>query len=111
MLDANDIQIITQIVSTALAENNKVLRSEMQKNVSELREEMQKNNDSLRSEMLTIIESEVNPKLQLLAEGHEVLLEKLNRIEKQGDLVDRIVVVEEAVKHLNREINALKKAQ
>ncbi len=58
MLDANDVQTISRIVSEAIKENNK----------------------AIHADMMTIIESEVNPKLQLLAEGQEVLLERINRL-------------------------------
>ena len=58
MLDANDVQTISRIVSEALKEHNK----------------------AIHADMMTIIESEVNPKLQLLAEGQEVLLERINRL-------------------------------
>ena len=85
MLDANDIQIITEL--------------------------LRKNRDDTRNDMRAIIESEINPKLRLLAEGHEALLEKLNRMEKQDDLMGRIVILEGAVKKLNKELNAIKKAQ
>jgi hypothetical protein len=61
--------------------------------------------------MRAIIESEINPKLQLLAEGHEVLLERINRLEKQDELTGRVVILEEAVKKLNKEVSAIKKAQ
>ncbi|MBQ7693446.1 MAG: hypothetical protein IJT29_07535 [Oscillospiraceae bacterium] len=85
MLDSNDIQIITEL--------------------------LRQNREDTRNDMMTIIESEVNPKLQLLAEGHEALLEKFNRMEKQDELTDRVVILEEAVKKLNKELNAIKKAQ
>ena len=58
MLDANDVQTISRIVSEAIKENNK----------------------AIHADMMTIIESEANPKLQLLAEGQEVLLERINRL-------------------------------
>ena len=85
MLDSNDIQIITEL--------------------------LEKNRSDTRNDMMAIIESEVNPKLQLLAEGHEVLLEKINRLEKQDELTGRVVVLEKAVKKLNKEVDALKQAQ
>ena len=85
MLDSNDIQIITEL--------------------------LEKNRSDTRNDMRAIIESEVNPKLQLLAEGHEVLLEKINRLEKQDELTGRVVVLEKAVKKLNKEVDALKQAQ
>ena len=85
MLDSNDIQIITEL--------------------------LEKNRSDTRNDMMAIIESEVNPKLQILAEGHEVLLEKINRLEKQDELTGRVVVLEKAVKKLNKEVDALKQAQ
>ena len=85
MLDSNDIQIITEL--------------------------LEKNRSDTRNDMMAIIESEVNPKLQILAEGHEVLLEKINRLEKQNELTGRVVVLEKAVKKLNKEVDALKQAQ
>ena len=100
MLDSNDIQIITEL----LRQNREDTRAEM----TEL---LRQNREDTRNDMMTIIESEVNPKLQILAEGHEALLEKLNRMDKQNELTDRIVILEEAVKKLNKELNAMKKAQ
>ena len=111
MLDANDIQIITQIVTTALEKNNLAINEKIQDNNKEIHDLIHKNNKAIRSEMMTIIESEVNPKLRLLAEGQDALLEKINRIDKQDELVGRVVVLEEAVKRLNRELSAIKQAQ
>lgn len=82
MLDANDIQKISEIVSRAISENNKELREE------------------LHGDFMTIIESEVKPQLLLLAEGHEALLEKINRIEKNTEVEGRLDILENAVKKL-----------
>ena len=115
MLDSNDIQIITEL----LRQNRNDTRDEMSTLLGKYREEtrvemialLRQNREETRDDMMTIIESEVNPKLQILAEGHEALLEKINRLEKQDELVGRIVILEEAVKKLNKEMNAIKKAQ
>ena len=137
MLDANDIQKISEIVSRAISENNKVIREDMARQNKELREDMARQNKELREDMtrqnkelredmaqmkkelreelhedfMTIIESEVRPQLLLLAEGHEALLEKINRIEKNTEVEGRLDILEKAVKKLNREVAELKKAQ
>lgn len=115
MLDANDIQKISEIVSRAISENNKVIREDMARQNKELREDMARQNKELREELhedfMTIIESEVRPQLLLLAEGHEALLEKINRIEKNTEVEGRLDILEKAVKKLNREVAELKKAQ
>ena len=115
MLDSNDIQIITEL----LEKNRSDTRNEMIELLGKYREEtrdemmalLEKNREETRNDMMAIIESEVNPKLQILAEGHEVLLEKINRLEKQNELTGRVVVLEKAVKKLNKEVDALKQAQ
>ena len=83
----------------------------LEKHREETRAELEKNRIATRNDMRAIIESEINPKLQLLAEGHEVLLERINRLEKQDELTGRVVILEEAVKNLNKEVSAIKKAQ
>jgi uncharacterized protein YqgV (UPF0045/DUF77 family) len=61
--------------------------------------------------MMTIIESEVNPKLRLLAEGHEALLERMTPPEEIATMKADIVVLKEAVRSLSMKVNALQKAQ
>ena len=114
LLEKNRIE--THAEMTALLEKNRIeTRDEMKKYREEMRAEMtellRQNREETRNDMMAIIESEVNPKLQILAEGHEVLLEKINRLEKQDELTGRVVVLEEAVKKHNKELNALKQAQ
>ena len=126
MLDSNDIQIITELLEKnrsdtrnemieLLGKYREETRDEMKKYREEMRAEMtelfRQNREETRNDMMAIIESEVNPKLQILAEGHEVLLEKINRLEKQDELTGRVVVLEKAVKKLNKEVNSLKAAQ
>ena len=111
MLDANDIQIITELLEQSRNEMRDEMTALLEKHREETRAELEKNRIATRNDMRAIIESEVNPKLQLLAEGHEVLLERINRLERQDELTGRVVILEEAVKKLNKEVSAIKKAQ
>ena len=141
MLDTNDIQIISKIVSDAIAENNKVLRADMTamfaeerkhteamfaQQKEELRAEMlnisAQQKEELRAEMLnisaqqhedmmTIVESEINPKLRILAEGHEALLERMTPPEEIENMKTDIFILKEAVKNLGTKVKALQKAQ
>jgi hypothetical protein len=130
MLDANDIQIISKIVSDALAEERKHTEAMFAQQRKEIRAEMLAISDEQRKEiraemlaisaqqkqeihadMMTIIESEVNPKLRLLAEGHEALLERMTPPEEIADMEADIVVLKEAVRSLSMKVNALQKAQ
>ena len=126
MLDANDIQIISKIVSDALAEERKhteAMFAEERKHTEamfaeqrkEIRAEMlaisAQQKQEIHADMMTIIESEVNPKLRLLAEGHEALLERMTPPEEIADMKADIVVLKEAVRSLSMKVNALQKAQ
>ncbi len=138
MLDTNDIQIIAQTVKESVAENNSAIRKDMEEALSKQREEIQaelagalskqkkeiheelvtalsEQKDELRKEIredvMTIIESNVTRKLLILAEDNQSLLEKIKRVEKNDEVIDRIVILEEAVKKLNKEVEELKRAQ
>ena len=141
MLDANDIQMISKIVSDALAEERKhteamfaeerkhteamfveqrkEIRAEMLAISAEQRKEIRaemlaisaQQKQEIHADMMTIIESEVNPKLRLLAEGHEALLERMTPPEEIADMKADIVVLKEAVRSLSMKVNALQKAQ
>ena len=115
MLDANDIQIISKIVSDALAEERKHTEAMFAEQRKEIRAEMlaisAQQKQEIHADMMTIIESEVNPKLRILAEGHEALLERMTPPEEIADMKADIVVLKEAVRSLSMKVNALQKAQ
>ena len=144
MLDANDIQIISKIVSDALAEERKhteamfaeerkhteAMFADERKHTEAMFAEERKHTeamfaderkrtdeklDSLRqqmhADMMTIVESEINPKLRILAEGHEMLLERITPPEEIESMKTDIVILKEAVQQLSFKVNALQKAQ
>ena len=137
MLDANDIQIISKIVSDALAEERKhteAMFAEERKHTEAMFAEERKHTEAmfaqqkeeLRTEMLaisaqqkkemhedmmTIIESEVTPQFRILADAHEVLLERMTPPEEIEDIKTDIFILKEAVKNLGTRVKALQKAQ
>ena len=144
MLDANDIQIISKIVSDALVEERKhteAMFAEERKHTDAMFAEERKHTEAMfveerkhteamfaeerkhteaalarqkqeiHADMMTIIESEVNPKLRILAEGHEALLERMTPPEEIATMKADIVVLKEAVRSLSMKVNALQKAQ
>ena len=98
-----------------LAEQNKELHGEMTAMFAEERKHTDEKLDSLRQQMhedmMTIVESEINPKLRILAEGHEALLERMTPPEEIANMKADIVVLKEAVRSLSMKVNALQKAQ
>ena len=65
----------------------------------------------MHEDMMTIIESEVTPQFRILAEAHEVLLERMTPPEEIEDIKTDIFILKEAVKNLGTRVNALQKAQ
>lgn len=64
--------------------------------------------------MGVLIESDILPKFDLLAEGQAGILDRLDRMDDQREDMEvmdaRIAALEATIKKLNREVAALKKA-
>ena len=65
--------------------------------------------------MQTIVDADVSPKFNLLAEGQQAILDRLDRMESRLEDIDvmdsRITALEAMVRKLNREVTELKNAQ
>ena len=103
MLDADDIRIITQIVAM-FADYKEEMHADMTAMFAQQKKEV-------HADMMTIIESEVTPKLRILAEGHEALLERITPPEEIESMKADIVILKDAVHHLSTRIDSLQKAQ
>ena len=110
MLDANDIQIISKIVSDALAEERKHTEAMFIEERKHTEGMLSAQKKEIHSDMMTIVESEINPKLRILAEGHETLLARMTPPDEIESMKADIVVLKEAVQHLSTKVNALQKA-
>ena len=95
MLDQDDLKAIAQLIK----ENNEVLRAEMKEN-----------NAALINQFNAVIESTVMPEIRAVAEGHQIILDRLPEVDKVGDLEDRVSTLEHIVQMQRQELNALKGA-
>ena len=57
------------------------------------------------------LDTEIERKINLLAEGQELMLDKLERLDDMEVMDTRITALEAMVKKLNRDIEKLKRAQ
>ena len=88
-MDMELLNAISEMMDKKLDErfekNNEILRQE----INDLRQEMKQNNDSLRQEMLedhnrlfnqfsALIEEKVTKEIRAIAEGHKILLDRLD---------------------------------
>ena len=75
---------------------------------------LKKGQDAMQSDISGIkvrLDTEIERKLNLLAEGQELMLEKLERLDDMEVMDTRITALEAMVKKLNRDIEKLKRAQ
>lgn len=67
--------------------------------------------DETTQRMKVLLDTEVTPKFNLLAENQSIMMEKLERLDDIEVMDTRITALEAMVKKLNRDVEKLKKAQ
>lgn len=100
MLEEKDLQAIAQLMDAKLAEVRQDLRQEM----AEAKQDIMKG-------VSVLMEQEFRPQFNLLAEGQQIILEKLGPLEDLEVLETRVSALEAMVKKINRELAQLKKVQ
>lgn len=100
MLDEKDLQ--------AIAEMMKGMESRIDQKLEKQKQEIL---DESTRRMKLLLDSEVTTRFNLLAEGQQTILEKLERLDDIEVMDTRITALEAMVKKLNREMEKLKKAQ
>ena len=100
MLEEKDLQAIAQLMQG--------MKKEI---IGETNELLAQQKREIMQEVGVLIENEVTPKFNLLAEGQEEILRRMAS-EEDMDIIDgRLTALEASVRKLNREVAQLKKAQ
>lgn len=100
MLEEKDLQ--------AIAEMMKGMGSRIDQKLEKQKQEIL---DEGTRRMKLLLDSEVTTRFNLLAEGQQTILEKLEHLDDMEVMDTRITALEAMVKKLNREMEKLKKAQ
>ena len=100
MLEEKDLQ--------AIAEMMKGMESRIDQKLEKQKQEIL--DESTRRTKL-LLDTEVTTRFNLLAEGQQTILEKLERLDDMEVMDTRITALEAMGKKLNREMEKLKKAQ
>ena len=100
MLEEKDLQ--------AIAEMMKGMESRIDQKLEKQKQEIL---DEGTRRMKLLLDSEVTTRFNLLAEGQQTILEKLEHLDDIEVMDTRITALEAMVKKLNREMEKLKKAQ
>ena len=119
MLEEKDLQAIAQIMDSRIGESEKRMAETLDQKLAQQKREIMGETKELlsqpkreiRREVGVLIENEVPPRFNLLAEGQEDILRRMPN-EDDMDIIDgRLTTLEASVKKLNREVAQLKKAQ
>ena len=92
----------------AIAEMMKGMESRIDQKLEKQKQEIL---DEGTRRMKLLLDSEVTTRFNLLAEGQQTILEKLEHLDDMEVMDTRITALEAMVKKLNREMEKLKKAQ
>ena len=86
--------------------------AEMMKGMeSRIDQKLEKQKQDIMHDVKVLLDTEVTTQFNLLAEGQQTILEKLERLDDMEVMDTRITALEAMVKKLNRETKKLKKAQ
>lgn len=86
--------------------------AEMMKGMeSRIDQKLEKQKQDIMHDVKVLLDTEVTTQFNLLAEGQQTILEKLERLDDMEVMDTRITALEAMVKKLNREMEKLKKAQ
>lgn len=96
MLEEKDLQAIAQLIQG--------MEDRIDQKLAQQKKE-------IMQEVGVLIENEVTPRFNLLAENQQSMMEKLERLDDLDIMDTRITALEAMVRKLNREVAQLKKAQ
>ena len=111
MLDERDLQALSDLIDTKIAASEQRMTSYMTEQITASEKRTAAQIKDSRNQVMTYIEAAVMPKFQVLAEGHELLLQTLapkNRVEV---LEEDVSMLKMLVRSLGEELQELKKAQ
>ena len=104
MLEEKDLQAIAKLME-------KQKQDIMSETKGLLAQQKQEILDETTQRMKVLLDTEVTPKFNLLAENQSIMMEKLERLDDMEVMGTRITALEAMVKKLNRDVEKLKKAQ
>ena len=115
MLDKQDLQAIKELidgsVTAAIAASEERMTAKIDASIAASEERMTAKIAASENRIMAYIEAAVMPNFQLLAEGHQTLLETLAPKSRVDNLEDDVVFLKSVVKSLMQEVSELKKAQ
>ena len=104
MLEEKDLQAIAQLMDTKMDAMESRMDAKMDAKLAEAKQDIMKG-------VSVLMEQEFRPQFNLLAEGQQIILEKLEPLEDLEVLETRVSALEAMVKKITRELARLKTVQ
>ena len=111
MLDEKDLQAIAQLMAGMENRMDQKLAQQKQEIMGELDTRFAQQKQEIISEVKVLMEADVMPKFNLLADGIKAINEKMIPAEAIDEIEDRLDALEATVRLHSKEIAKLKKAQ
>lgn len=122
MLDEKDLHAIAQMMDTKLSQQKRDILDETSQQIqgikAEILDETSQQMQSMKAEILdetthrmkVLLNTEVQTKFNLLAEGQQDILNQLVPRSRVEELEDEVKFLKSVVRQINDEVQALKKA-
>ena len=111
MLDKQDLQAIKKLIDGSVTAAITASEERTQAKLDAMEARLQSKIDDVDNHWRAYAESSIVPNFQLLAEGHQTLLETLAPKSRVDNLEDDVIFLKSIVKSLMQEVADLKKAQ
>ena len=108
MLEEKDLQAIAQLMDSRIGESEKRMAKLMGQSLAQQKQEIL---DESTQRMKILLDTEITPKFNLLAENQKIMLDKLAPKSELEELRSEVSVLKLAIRSINQEIAELKKAQ
>ena len=108
MLEEKDLQAIAQLMDSRIGESEKRMAKLMDQRLAQQKQEIL---DESTQRMKILLDTEITPKFNLLAENQKIMLDKLAPKSELEELRSEVSVLKLAIRSINQEIAELKKAQ
>ena len=103
MLDKNDIEIIAGLLEKQSADFDRRL----EKQSADFDRKLEQMREDIHTDFTAILESSIQPKINILIDGHKTILQMLTPRQEIEDMKAEISILRDAVKYLSAKVQAL----
>lgn len=111
MLDSKDLEVLQTMMTQIVAASEARMSAKIEDSIAASEARMSARIAASESKIMAYIESDVLPRFDKLADGHDLLRETLAPISRVERLEEEVSTLRSAVRMLSADVAELKKAQ